>query len=88
MSSLAAMLNSHPAPYTLTENDWNDFAENMCEEKGTETPGPIIYLASKTAAEKAFWKFRDEKKPSFSMSAINPSYAASPFPYPFALPFH
>jgi nucleoside-diphosphate-sugar epimerase len=72
MSSIAAMRSSHPPPYTFTEKDWNDFAEKVCEEKGTETPGPIIYAASKVAAEKAFWEFNTEKKPHFAMASVNP----------------
>jgi nucleoside-diphosphate-sugar epimerase len=72
MSSIAAVVNTHEPPYTLTERDWNDFAEKMCEEKGKETPGPVIYIASKVTGERAFWQFRDEKKPRFTMTAVNP----------------
>lgn len=72
MSSIAAVRSSHPPPYTFTENDWNDFAEKMCEAKGKETPGIIIYAASKVAAEKAFWKFKEEEKPAFAMASVNP----------------
>jgi nucleoside-diphosphate-sugar epimerase len=72
LSSVVAIMNGKPAPYTLTESDWNDWAEAKVAELGTNTPGPIIYSASKVAAEKAFWKVRKEKKPAFAMVALNP----------------
>jgi nucleoside-diphosphate-sugar epimerase len=72
LSSIAAVRNATPAPYTFDEKDWNDVAEAICEQKGTEAPGGMIYAASKVAAEKAFWKFQKEKQPSFSMTSINP----------------
>ncbi|KAH7138109.1 hypothetical protein B0J11DRAFT_513605 [Dendryphion nanum] len=78
MSSIAAVLNGSPPPYKLSEKDWNNFAEGMVEAQGKETPGPIIYVASKAAAEKAFWAFRDEKKPSWSMTAVNPVFVIGP----------
>src|ERR1051325_9825170 len=74
MSSIAAVKNAHPPPYTFTEKDWNDYAEKVCEEKGTETPGPVIYSASKVAAEKAFWEFQRERQPAFTMASVNPVY--------------
>ncbi|KAH8727211.1 putative NAD dependent epimerase/dehydratase [Phaeosphaeriaceae sp. PMI808] len=78
MSSIASVKNQHPPPYTFTEKDWNDYAEKICEQKGTETPGPIIYSASKVAGEKAFWEFQRERKPHFTMTAINPVFVIGP----------
>ncbi|KAH7394167.1 putative NAD dependent epimerase/dehydratase [Phaeosphaeria sp. MPI-PUGE-AT-0046c] len=78
MSSIAAVRSSHPPPYTFTENDWNDFAEKMCEAKGKETPGIIIYAASKVAAEKAFWEFKESEKPKFAMASVNPVFVIGP----------
>ncbi|KAF2827728.1 putative NAD dependent epimerase/dehydratase [Ophiobolus disseminans] len=78
MSSIASVKNMHDAPYTFTEKDWNDFAEHLCEEQGTETPGPVIYSASKAAGEKAFWQFREQKKPEFTMTSINPVFVIGP----------
>ncbi len=72
LSSIAAMLQQGDGPVTLDEASWNNFAEDVVAEKGKDAPGPAIYAASKTAGEKAFWKFRDERKPSFSMTAVNP----------------
>lgn len=73
MSSITAMLQPpQDADLTLTEAHWNTFAENTVAEQGKGTPGRIIYAASKVAAEKALWNFRDEHKPSFTVTAINP----------------
>jgi hypothetical protein len=65
-------MNGAPAPYTLSEKDWNNWAEPKVAELGKKSPGAVIYSASKVAAEKAFWAFKEEKKPSFSMSALCP----------------
>lgn len=78
MSSIAAVSSDKPVPYTYTENDWNNVSEKEAERLGTQTPGPVIYSASKAAAEKAFWKFRDEKKPKFAMAAVNPVFVVGP----------
>ncbi|ORY09777.1 hypothetical protein BCR34DRAFT_366207 [Clohesyomyces aquaticus] len=77
-SSIAAIKNLAEAPYTLTEKDWNDAAEVACEKMGKDTPGAIIYSASKAAGEKAFWKFREEVKPKFTMTSVNPVFVYGP----------
>lgn len=78
MSSIGAITGNKAPPYTYTEEDWNDISEDIAEKLGKKTPGAHIYLASKTASEKAFWKFHDEKTPSFSMTAINPVFVVGP----------
>ncbi|KAH6640155.1 hypothetical protein F5144DRAFT_589698 [Chaetomium tenue] len=78
MSSVTAILEPKTGDYTFTEADWNTAAENAVAELGKATPGRIIYAASKVAAEKAMWKFRDEKKPKFTLTAINPCFVAGP----------
>ncbi|KAK3314275.1 hypothetical protein B0H66DRAFT_568139 [Apodospora peruviana] len=78
MSSIAAIRSPKEGDYTYTEKDWNDYALQTVEEKGKETPGFIIYAASKTAAEKALWKFRDEHSPHFTVTALNPCFVAGP----------
>lgn len=72
ISSIAAIVGPQEAPYTFTEKDWNSFSEGEVARLGGGAGGPQIYLASKTAAERAFWKFRDEHKPKFSQTAVNP----------------
>jgi nucleoside-diphosphate-sugar epimerase len=72
ISSIAAISGSQDAPYTYTEKDWNTFSEGEVARLGKDAPGPQIYLASKTAAERAFWKFREDNKPTFTQTAVNP----------------
>ena len=62
-SSIAAAVNpSFPSNYVFTESDWNNESEAEIEEKGAEAPPFAWYCASKTAAEKAQWKWVDDKK--------------------------
>ncbi len=71
MSSIVAIITSR-RNYVYTEKDWNTESEGIVANLGSKAPSLAIYSASKTAAEKAFWKFRDNKKPHFSMTTINP----------------
>jgi nucleoside-diphosphate-sugar epimerase len=74
ISSIAAISGPQEVPYTYTEKDWNTFSEGEVARLGKDAPGPQIYLASKTAAERAFWKFREDNKPTFTQTAVNPVY--------------
>ncbi|RDI80118.1 hypothetical protein Vi05172_g9813 [Venturia inaequalis] len=78
ISSIAAIVGPQDAPYTFTEKDWNSFSEGEVARLGGDAGGPQIYLASKTAAERAFWKFREEHKPNFSQTAVNPVFVTGP----------
>ncbi|KAM7190842.1 hypothetical protein V8F33_009265 [Rhypophila sp. PSN 637] len=78
MSSLAAIKPSGQDTWDLDENVWNDTALEMVEGMGKNTPGFVIYGASKTVAEKTLWKWRDENKPSFTVTALNPCFIAGP----------
>jgi len=78
ISSIGAIFGAKTPPYTYTEADWNDVSENLVAKLGNDAPGPQIYVASKTSSEKAFWKFMEEHKPSFSMTAINPVFVGGP----------
>lgn len=74
MSSIAAIsATGSPSSNRVTEADWNDAALDAVKKLGKASPSPLIYVASKVAGERAFWKFRDEKKPSFTMTALNPT---------------
>lgn len=74
MSSIAAITAiNQEMPYRFTEADWNDAALAAVKKLGKESSGGLIYTASKVAGERAFWKFRDERKPSFTMTALNPT---------------
>ncbi|KAK4179555.1 putative oxidoreductase [Triangularia setosa] len=78
MSSIAAITDTESSKTSFDESDWNDSAERLVKELGTNTPGHIIYFASKTAAERAVWKFRDDYNPSFKIAALNPVFVAGP----------
>ncbi|KAI5456165.1 hypothetical protein BGZ63DRAFT_367555 [Mariannaea sp. PMI_226] len=60
--------------YTYTEADWNPVAG---KEDGSANP-VVAYLASKTLAEQAAWKFVEDKKPNFSISTICPPMVYGP----------
>jgi nucleoside-diphosphate-sugar epimerase len=73
MSSVVAVLSeTKPQGHVFTEADWNETAPGTVAELGAKTPGRTIYAASKTLAEREFWKFKEERKPSFTMAAVNP----------------
>ncbi|KAK4642293.1 hypothetical protein QC761_506420 [Podospora bellae-mahoneyi] len=78
MSSVAAIIDTESANTHYDESNWNESSERLVWELGNEVPGYILYFASKTAAEKALWKFRDEHKPAFKIAAVNPVYVAGP----------
>lgn len=65
---------------TFTEDDWNDSAVETAQELGNNTPGRLIYAASKTAAERAFWNLHRETQGQrhFSMTAVNPATVFGP----------
>lgn len=65
---------------TFSEEDWNDSAVKTAQELGTKTPGRLIYAASNTATERAFWNFHEETRGrrNFSMTAINPATVFGP----------
>ncbi|MCJ1308528.1 hypothetical protein MMC25_002181 [Agyrium rufum] len=77
-SSVAAVSNPTRQGYTFTAADWNDWAEPKAKELGDDAPGNLLYLASKALAERAFWKFRDDHKPPFSMAAVHPAVVTGP----------
>ena len=61
-SSVASIWDPSKNPQHFTEADWNNWAEAKAKELGDKTPTSVLYSASKAAAEKAFWKFRDDNK--------------------------
>lgn len=74
MSSISAVFAPNKGPeHTYTADDWNDEAEREVERLGVDTPGYVIYQASKTAGERAFWKFHSENAPPFKMVALCPA---------------
>ncbi|ORY74541.1 NAD-P-binding protein [Leucosporidium creatinivorum] len=71
-SSFAAVTSPHldPRPgHTYTEQDWNP---STWEEAVASKDPHFVYLASKTFAEQAVWKFVEDNKPSFTVTTIVP----------------
>ncbi|KAL8649259.1 MAG: hypothetical protein Q9210_004506 [Variospora velana] len=92
-SSFAACTDPQaPLPKTFTENDWNTWAEAKAKSKDFEelddnAKGRVLYPASKTAAERAVWEWREKRKvskdtgaelPPFAVSSINPTIVVGP----------
>ncbi|KAK0710010.1 hypothetical protein B0T26DRAFT_755131 [Lasiosphaeria miniovina] len=85
MSSIGVILSTKPGDYTFTEADWNHESEAVVAKLGKEA-GFNVYLASKAAAERAVWEFRDQHKPKFSLAAINPCFVTGPSVIPVSSP--
>lgn len=82
-SSVAAIMDSTAKPpVTFTEADWNPVSIKECEEKGRDAAPGDKYRASKTLAEKAFWKYIEDEKPSFDGATINPPLVLGPIIHP------
>ncbi|KAI4165102.1 MAG: hypothetical protein LQ342_001379 [Letrouitia transgressa] len=60
--------------YTYYEKDWNP----ITYEEAKNGNGRIVYVGSKTFAEKAAWEFVEKEKPNFSISTINPPMIYGP----------
>lgn len=58
--------------------DWNEFSPKLVEEKGKDAPTPDMYRASKTLAERAFWKWIEDNKPSWDGATVNPPMVFGP----------
>jgi len=81
-SSAVAVVDPKEKPgYVFTESDFASVRLAQAikdKEEGVKTPGGVLYAASKTAAERAVWKFRDQHKPNFAITTINPSVVVGP----------
>jgi nucleoside-diphosphate-sugar epimerase len=65
-SSVAAIINPPPTPgHVYTEVEFASVSlERAIKERdeGVKTPGNVLYGASKTAADRKVWEFRNEHK--------------------------
>ncbi|KAG6034223.1 hypothetical protein E4U41_006655 [Claviceps citrina] len=61
---------------TYTSRDWSPltYQDGVCA-----TNAPAAYRASKTAAEKAAWRFMSERKPGFDLVSLCPTMVFGPF---------
>lgn len=76
-SSIAAIADrwKQPPDHDYTEGDWNTSGEQIAREAFI---APVAYGASKTAAERALWKWKEENNPKFACVAINPAVVTGP----------
>ncbi|CAE6452185.1 unnamed protein product, partial [Rhizoctonia solani] len=58
------------------ETHWNEYIIKLVEEKGGNLPSLMLYVYSKTLAEKAVWKWwsENEKTVEWDLATINPSF--------------
>ncbi|KAK4124811.1 NAD(P)-binding protein [Parathielavia appendiculata] len=79
MSTISAIFSPfQPAGHVFTETDWNDAAEEEVRRLGKDTPGYVIYQASKTAAERVFWRVSKEKNTRLNLTALCPAPVLGP----------
>jgi len=74
-SSVAVSLPKPNVPCAYDSSSWNeeDVKAAWAPEPWGDSHQWTVYAASKTEAEKALWKFRDEKKPGFSINSVLPA---------------
>lgn len=75
---MASVYGPQEKGHIYTESDWNDHAVQTIENDPKHFNESVAYRASKNAAERAAWKFIEEQKPSFGLSAINPPFVFGP----------
>lgn len=77
-SSIVAATTPMPGNTTHVDRGmWNDIAVQIAWSPlpydASRARGSIVYMASKVEAEKAVWKFVEEKKPHFIVNSVCPS---------------
>ncbi|KAI7533498.1 hypothetical protein KC331_g13031, partial [Hortaea werneckii] len=70
-SSTAVLLPEANKEITVTKDTWNQKAIEMAYQP--DPNGYVVYGASKTMAEKAFWEAIEQTKPPFQTSAVLPN---------------
>lgn len=75
-SSVAAVREDTTVPRAFDESNWNNSSVEAVKMKGSAVGPVVIYLASKTLAEKAAWEFVASHKSeiSWDLVAINPPW--------------
>lgn len=75
-SSFVTAVMPMPGNSTHVERDtWNDAALELAWAPPPYEPSRsmLVYMASKIEAEKAVWKFSEERKPRFTVNIVSPS---------------
>lgn len=73
-SSVAAVRETQPTARNFDETNWNNAAVEAVKSKGSAAGPVMIYLASKTLAERAAWEFVAAHKAeiAWDLAVINP----------------
>lgn len=76
----SAITPYHDVAFHCDQNSWNDEAleRAWAPPPYTAERGMYTYMASKAEAEKTFWKFIKEQKPSFVANSVLPFTALGP----------
>ncbi|KAK3114644.1 hypothetical protein LTR53_006856 [Teratosphaeriaceae sp. CCFEE 6253] len=69
-SSLATWLPAPDTEIVITQDSWNDAAVQLA--RGPESSANAAYAASKVEAERAVWRFVEEKTPRFQVATVVP----------------
>ncbi|KAI9645572.1 hypothetical protein NHQ30_006314 [Ciborinia camelliae] len=80
-SSLIAIVDPRTDSHIFTESDFASESLTQAQldlKEHRQTPAAMLYGASKTAADRAVWKFRDEHNPPFAITTINPGVVTGP----------
>jgi nucleoside-diphosphate-sugar epimerase len=78
-SAWAAAFPKPGVKFSITAKDWNEQTITDAWAEGQpQSNGMSIYAAGKTQAEKAAWKFIEEKKPHFSFNTVLPETVFGP----------
>jgi len=72
-SSTAALLPQPNKKIVVTAETWDDAAVDAAWSKESKPDAFTVYGASKTEAERAFWKTVEQTKPPFQVSAVLPN---------------
>ena len=76
-SSVAAIVDLTKRKYAFSEKDWNTYSYDRAKELGDEAPSAMLYQASKVAAERAVWEFKEKHNVRRNSSSTPPWHVAA-----------
>ncbi|KAK1234319.1 methylglyoxal reductase (NADPH-dependent) gre2 [Marasmius sp. AFHP31] len=76
----AVMGPQDPTQQVVTRDNWNTMIPEAVKNLDDPAIGFYIYLGSKIEGERAVWRFAEEEKPSFSVTAVLGAVSFGPIP--------
>ncbi|KAF8312002.1 NAD(P)-binding protein [Clavulina sp. PMI_390] len=61
------------------ETLWGTMHIEALESKGKDTPGTVVYSASKVLAERAAWDFVKKEQPKYELTTVLPAWCIGPY---------